>query len=255
MKKIKTYKLFLEQEETLDYNEASNVLGLDRANEINSDLQSFIKSIEEKKEIIAKYKDEFSNYLSENKDKNGPIDDAFVNMDLVNRNLSDLSSNLDSVSKSLKKYVSSDGEFEFNEKFIASLFKKTKTDIVALKNTVKDFIQPLLDDNLEIKYEIKEVNCNFSKDGKLKSNNTIWTSGSILGDDYINYESKNKNAILVVFKSDLPKIEKFYEQKKDTLDVFNLNAEYSEQFNGTDFVESNLGARYILFWFKSKSIA
>lgn len=255
MKKIKTYKLFLEQEETLDYDEATKVLGLDRASEIKTDLDTFIKSLNEKKEVIAKYKEEFSNFISENKDKNGPIDDAFVNMDLVNKNLSDLSSNLDSISKSLSEYVSSDGEFEFNEKFIASLFKKSKTDINSLKSTVKDFIQALLDDNLGMKYEMKEVNCNFSKNGELKTNNTIWNRGSILGDEYIKYDSKNKNAILVVFTSNLDKVEPFYNQKRDTLDVFNLNAAYSKQFNGTDFVEAELGARYMLFWFKSTSIA
>lgn len=107
MKRIQTYKLFLESED-LDYTEASSIFGEDKASEMIKEFSTLISTLDEKSKLIAKYKDELSHYLSNDKDKNTFLDDAFVSLDLVNKNISDLKSNLDSIDKSLGEYLNSD---------------------------------------------------------------------------------------------------------------------------------------------------
>ena len=104
MKKIKDYKLFLEQEE-LDYDSAIKLLGDDTANEMVKEFNSIVKFIDEKSKLIDEYKEELSTHLSDSKDKNTQVDDVYVNLDLINKNISDLKSNLDSITKSLKDYL------------------------------------------------------------------------------------------------------------------------------------------------------
>ncbi len=70
------------------------------------EFELLIKLVDEKSKAINSYKEELSNYLTDNKDKNTQVDDVYVSLDLVNKNISDLKSNLDSIDKSLKDYLS-----------------------------------------------------------------------------------------------------------------------------------------------------
>lgn len=104
MNKLKSFKLFVESED-ITYDDAVKQLSTDEATKILSEVSEIIKYLDDKSKVISEFKQELSNHLSKDKDKNNQIDDTYVNLDLVNKNMSDLKTNLDTIHKSIKDYV------------------------------------------------------------------------------------------------------------------------------------------------------